>query len=107
MEGRKEGDGWMDWWVDALKENKIHGRVDAMRSQARQSYEGTGEDRQVHGQTDGRWTHVRTVQRKSVDGWVDGRTDRRQAGQTHIHMGWMRGQRRHMHGGWLGRQTSG
>ena len=42
MEGRKEGDGWMDWWVDALKENKIHGRVDAMRSQARQSYEGTG-----------------------------------------------------------------
>lgn len=39
---RKEGDGWMDWWVGALKENKIHGRVHAMRSQARQSYEGTG-----------------------------------------------------------------
>lgn len=60
---RKGMDG-RGWWVDALKENKIHGWVDAMRSQARQSYEGTGEDRQVHGQTDGRRTHVRTVQRK-------------------------------------------
>ena len=41
---------WMDGLVGGRpKENKIHGQVDAMRSQARQNYEGTGEDRQVHG----------------------------------------------------------
>ena len=59
----------MDWWVDALKENKIHGQVDATQGQTRQNYEGTGEDRQVHG---GQMGDGHTCGQCKGNRWMDG-----------------------------------
>ena len=78
MKGRKNG--WMDWWRDAQKENKINGWMNATRNQVRESYEEMEEGKA------GGWTHrwvmdAHVDNGKKISGWMDRRTEGRMEGR--------------------------